>query len=275
MDQRLPCPVGLFSVPKSGVETQTEQLVPLIPAATGTPAYQRHGGGAVIGLWGFGFRSFDETACEAFFQFLKSEEGGDCTILAGVPNNWRSWEHGSEKERAQYRLLKEYIDIVQPWNVGRYKSPDGAKKHFANFFPEDIRWCRKHDKDYYPVIFPGFSWTNLKNGKSPINHIPRLGGRFLWTQGELVKKDKLDMTYIAMFDEVDEATAIFKCTNNPPVGRFVTYEEYPSDHYLRISGLIGKMMRGRSVSFPMTRPSRSEMTYEPMSVEEFYKETYP
>lgn len=32
--------------------------------------------------------------------------------------------------------------------------------------------------------------------------------------------------YLAMFDEIDEGTAFFKCTNTPPVGEssFITYE---------------------------------------------------
>jgi hypothetical protein len=36
-----------------------------------------------------------------------------------------------------------------------------------------------------------------------------------------------------MFDKVDEGTAIYKCTNDPPLGesKFVTYEGLPSDHY--------------------------------------------
>ncbi|MCU0787688.1 MAG: hypothetical protein MUC91_05785, partial [Verrucomicrobia bacterium] len=240
-----------------------------------TPAYQQHRGKPVIGLWGYGFRSFDEAACEGFFRFLKSDEGGNCTLLAGVPNDWRRWETGSEREQAQFRLLREYIDIVQPWNVGRYSTPAEAQQHQARLFPDDLEWCEQHGKDYYAVIFPGFSWTNLRGGKSPLNQIPRLGGRFLWSQAEGVRDYGMDMAYIAMFDEVDEGTAIFKCTNHPPAGRFVTYEGYPSDHYLKLSGLIGKMLRGEVVMFPETRPSRDEMTYIPMSPADYYEGPYP
>ena len=54
------------------------------------------------------------------------------------------------------------------------------------------------------------------------------------------------MLYQAMFDEMDEGTAIFKCTNDPPVGesRFVTEEGLPSDHYLWLTGQGGKLLRG-------------------------------
>src|SRR5438876_6476635 len=54
------------------------------------------------------------------------------------------------------------------------------------------------------------------------------------------------MIYVAMFDEMDEGTAIFKCTDDPPVGasRFLTLEGLPSDHYLWLTGLGGKVLRG-------------------------------
>ena len=55
------------------------------------------------------------------------------------------------------------------------------------------------------------------------------------------------MIYVAMFDEVDEGTAIFKCTNDTPVSetnRFVTYEGLPSDFYLRLTGEGAKLLRG-------------------------------
>jgi len=50
-----------------------------------------------------------------------------------------------------------------------------------------------------------------------------------------------------MFDEVDEGTAIFKCTNDPPVGesRFATYEGLETDHYLWLTGKLGGILRGK------------------------------
>ena len=52
--------------------------------------------------------------------------------------------------------------------------------------------------------------------------------------------------YQAMLDEVDEATAIFKVTNNPPPpgdSTFVTLEGLPSDHYLKLVGQGARMLR--------------------------------
>jgi hypothetical protein len=54
--------------------------------------------------------------------------------------------------------------------------------------------------------------------------------------------------YVAMFDEVDEGTAIFKCIEPPTpelARRFVGFEGLPSDHYLRLTGEIGRLLRGK------------------------------
>ncbi len=54
------------------------------------------------------------------------------------------------------------------------------------------------------------------------------------------------MLYIAMFDEVDEATAIFKCSNNPPTAggeQFLTLGGLPSNFYLRLAEQAGKLLR--------------------------------
>jgi hypothetical protein len=52
--------------------------------------------------------------------------------------------------------------------------------------------------------------------------------------------------YVAMFDEMDEGTCIFKVDNNPPSGggsSFLNYEGLPSDYYLWLTGNGTKMLR--------------------------------
>lgn len=212
---------------------------------TSDPAYLRHRGGPVISLWGYGFghRQFDAQAAEDLFAWLKRPENGACTIMLGVPNDWVTWKDDRR------RLLEKYATVISPWNVGRYNSPACADRHFEKHWPADLAWCKAHDRDYYAVAFPGFSWANLKPG-STLNQIPRRGGTFFWSQIEAVKRYGMNMVYVAMFDEVDEGTAIFKCTNNPPVGRFCTYDGLPSDFYLKLAGTAGRFLRGENVDVP-------------------------
>jgi hypothetical protein len=94
-------------------------------------------------------------------------------------------------------------------------------------------------------VFPGFSWHNLKN--APSGAIPRAKGLFYWGLMSTALQSGAKMIYVAMFDEINEGTAIFKCTNEPPVNqppaKFLTYEGLPSDHYLWLTGMAGKMLR--------------------------------
>ena len=76
---------------------------------------------------------------------------------------------------------------------------------------------------------------------------------------EAAKRAGASGLYIAMFDEMDDATAIFKTTGEPPVGasRFIAEPELPSDHYLWLSGVIGRMLRGEipaSAAMPERKP---------------------
>ena len=57
------------------------------------------------------------------------------------------------------------------------------------------------------------------------------------------------MVYVAMFDEVDEGTAIFKCVNDVPIGqksKFVTFEGLPGDFYLKMVGDATKLIRSET-----------------------------
>ena len=92
-----------------------------------------------------------------------------------------------------------------------------------------------------PVIFPGFRWKNLmatRDHPNTSNEIGRMKGKFFEAQGHALISAGVKMLYIAMFDEIDEGTAIFKCTNNPPVGAsdFGTFDGMPPDTYLRLAG---------------------------------------
>ena len=141
--------------------------------------------------------------------------------------------------------LVSKADIVSPWTVGRYTTPEQAASYAKKTMLPDIAWCKEHEKDYLPVVFPGFSWHN-QNPRFPVNSIPRQDGKFLWAQYAAAKTAGATMVYQAMFDEVDEGTAIYKCTNDVPVGetKFATFENLPSDFYLKLVGSASKMIRG-------------------------------
>ena len=98
---------------------------------------------------------------------------------------------------------------------------------------------------WIPVVYPGFSWDNLMRKPAGTTTISRRGGQFYWEQFYTAAQLKVRTVYVAMFDEADEGTAIFKVTSAPPTpGHFVGYEELPSDWYLRLTGEGGRMVRG-------------------------------
>jgi hypothetical protein len=83
-----------------------------------------------------------------------------------------------------------------------------------------------------------------------VDQIPRLGGRFLWSQAVAARAAGAKTLYVAMFDEIDEGTAIMKCGGPRPVGSFVDLSDVPSDHYLWLSGQAGRMLRGEIPASP-------------------------
>jgi hypothetical protein len=212
-------------------------------------AYLRHKGKPVVAVWGIGFndgRQYTLAECEQLVDFLKNDKDyGGFTVLLGVPTGWRTLNADSVHDLALHRIIRQG-DIISPWTVGRYRSLPGVAEHARQRWKKDLEWCRAEGKDYLPVVFPGFSWHN-QHPNAPVDEIPRLQGRFLWKQYVEATKAGATMIYQAMFDEMDEGTAIFKCTNDPPAGpsKFVTYEGLPSDHYLWLTGLGGQFLRGK------------------------------
>lgn len=233
------------------------------------PHYLHHDGKPLIAVWGVGFsgrikdRGYTIEECIDFVDFLQNDPkiGGNAVML-GVPYWWRGQFRDATNHPEFHDLLRS-ADIISPWSIGRVRTLDDIDERYEEALAPDIAWAERNGPDYLPVIFSGFSWVNLhrSRGKSELpeyESIPRLGGEFLWAQAASAKRAGAEMIYIAMFDEVDEATAIFKVTNDPPVNgangeRFISYgEDLPSDHYLWLAGEIGRMIAGES-------PVRREM----------------
>jgi hypothetical protein len=97
---------------------------------------------------------------------------------------------------------------------------------------------------FMPTIYPGFSWDNLMKTAPGKSLIPRLRGEFYWKQFAAAAALGVDTAFVAMFDEVDEGTAIFKVTNAPPrEAYFATLEGMPADWYLRLTGEGTRLIR--------------------------------
>ena len=203
--------------------------------------YVYHHGKPLVAVWGIGFndrRKYGYEQVKKIIDFLKSE---GCSILVGVPTHWRTLTIDAVSDTRLLELVKQ-ADIVHPWLVGRFDN--NTYEPYRKSIEEDIKWCKANGKDYMPVLFPGFSWHNMKKD-APQNMIPRLGGRFFWKQVKGAVDAGAESLYLAMFDEIDEGTAFFKCTNTPPVGEssFITYEGEAPDHYLWLAGEAAKYLR--------------------------------
>lgn len=218
---------------------------------TRDPAYLKHRGKPLLALWGCGFKDDKPRPSledwKKIIAFLKTDPAaGGVSIMLGVPSFWREQRRDALADPLLHELLQQ-ADVISPWTPGRYRSPAEAARHGSEVWQPDLAWCRARGIDYLPVAFPGFSWYNMKEGGAPFDAIPRLQGRFFWSQVVAAKRAGADMLYVAMFDEVDEATAIFKVTDQPPTAngvKFLTTEGLPSDHYLRLTGAAGKVIRG-------------------------------
>ena len=212
---------------------------------TKQPCGQFHQGKPLVALWGLGFDDRPPALKEWATLFADLKSTG-AAIMVGVPNHWRELKNDSHADPALHALIRQ-ADIISPWTVGRISHPREATEQARKVWAPDIAWCGHEKKAYLPVIFPGFSWSNLsalRGRNAPLDQIPRLGGRFLWAQAVAAREAGAKSLYVAMFDEIDEGTAIMKCGGPRPPGNFVDLSDVPTDHYLWLSGQAGRMLRG-------------------------------
>jgi hypothetical protein len=209
---------------------------------TAGPRYLTEGGKPVVQVWGFyrqsaGIQVTPELA-HRLIDFFKADGPYAAFLVGGGDWDWRRDE--------EWRKIVFRFDAYAPWNVGNFsKDADGVVHASLGWWEADKRACEEQGVLWLPVIYPGFSWDNLKRMPPGASTLPRRGGAFYWEQFHELAKLGVSGAYVAMFDEVDEGTAIFKVSNSPPSpGRFVTYEGLPSDRYLWLTGEGAKLLRG-------------------------------
>jgi hypothetical protein len=222
----------------------------------GTKTYLHHRGKPLVAIWGVGFpdRGYDIKnikLAELIDFFHNDPEYGGCSVMLGVPTFWRDLNADCRDEPYLHELIKK-CDIVMPWMVQRF-SPllHNDMWRYRDVIKADMKWCKENGVDYVPCVYPGFSWHNLSRFEfpddvKPVGSIPRQGGRFYWQLISTAIGAGADKLYVAMFDEVNEGTAIFKCTDKPPASdaaQFIAMDGMPSDHYLFLTGQASQILK--------------------------------
>ena len=205
----------------------------LMDRSAGQRYYLYHNGKPLIGLVSVGQNSAPYTIAQAQAIVDGLQEMG-FSIMLGVPAYWRSADGSGDvvNDPAIIDLIKD-ADIIMPWFVGAYDY-DGTVKttplgSFTNFFSnrivDDFAAAKSYGVEFCPLVFPGFSDRNMHPDHSVYD---RHSGDFYWQQIYKFINQGAKMLYVAMFDEIDEGTAIYKCLRKNEVPSNV----YSSDYYV-------------------------------------------
>lgn len=235
---------------------------------TASPRYLRRQGRPLLEIWGFGFagRKYpsDTAGARRLLDDLKSGRTGPAaSLIGGVPAHWRTHD-GDASDDASWDTVYRDFDVLSAWTVGRYSDDAGADAFLRDRVLPDMQAAKRWGIGYMPVIFPGFSAHNaylrsdfdgrllplIAPWRHPLDQIPRRCGTFYWQQIRNLVTAHATMLYVAMFDELDEGTAIFKIVRRPdglPRGaNLLALDDdckVPDDWYLRLTGRAGFYLR--------------------------------
>ena len=204
---------------------------------TSSDRYLHHRGLPLVSLWGYTVRD-DATAAQLaeMIEFFTNNPDPKyrASVKLGVTAKWY--------DKTEFHDSFKKAEVISPWFSGTTDYNRGQS------------WCDQNGVDYMPVVHPGFSWFNLKypEPSSNPNRNPREGGKFLWDEVNDVIPVSVKSVYIAMYDEIDEGTAMFKLAENddmiPREGYWLPLDEdgfvLPSDWYLRAASQATQVVRG-------------------------------
>ena len=212
---------------------QLIQKYNLMDRSAGQRYFLYHNGKPLIGIVSVGQNSAPYTISQAQ-EIVDGLQDMGFSIMLGVPAYWRSADGSGDvvNDPAITALVKD-VDIIMPWFVGVYdydgSVPNTPWGSFDNFFSkriiDDFDAADQYGVEFCPLVFPGFSDRNMH----PDHYVyDRHSGDFYWQQIYRFINQGAEMLYVAMFDEIDEGTAIYKCLRKNEVPS----NEYSSDYYV-------------------------------------------
>ncbi|BDI32041.1 lectin [Capsulimonas corticalis] len=211
---------------------------------TSSSAYAKQNGKPVVCLWGLGYTWFGLSPTDglSLVNWFKNQ---GCYVIGGVPGQWRT---GTGDSRPDYATVYNTCNMVMAWAVGRV-----VDSTYQPWVSGDLAYCNANGMDYQPDAYPGTSFYNTNGPSSPKNQYPRNHGDFMWSQFAAMRNAGASSVYISMFDEMNEATSIFKCAEDssmiPANNWFLTLDadgvHVSSDYYLRLTCDGGKMIKGQ------------------------------
>ena len=227
---------------------------------TQSSSYLHEKGLPMVELWGIGIPGSDNLSAANVMDLLSFFQANPdpkyrATVIGGTGSYWRTGT-GDAQSGTEWAKAYRTFDFINPWAVGRFGSHfvSEGQTYLQNVTIPDIQETQKLGIGYMPVIWPGFSWTNLMSNRgstAPSNAIARACGSFLWSQAINAISAGASQIQIAMFDEVDEGTAMYKLV---PESKFFPSDlnllgldadgcTLNSDYYLRLGSAVGSALR--------------------------------
>ncbi len=216
--------------------------------------YLQHRGRPVVGIWGFGFVGRPGTPDHAN-QMLDFFSAQDVVVMGGVPARWRLGVVDSQSG-PEWSAVYRRFDLISPWTVDRYHNLAQMRRYERDILRADVAAAANFGAAVAPVVYPGYSNHNVRKVEDPnepppsLNSVPRRRGQFWWSQVQSFQRLGAPFIYGAMFDELNEGTAMLKFTEDRarvPVGPALltvdTGEDGASpDHYLRLAGMANRFL---------------------------------
>jgi hypothetical protein len=204
---------------------------------TASEQYLKEGGRPVVSIFGIGLTSRAQATPSQSLQLIRWLQAQGLYVIGSGPYYWRV---GGRDAAKGFDEVHAAFDAIMPWAVGRYNSVGDFYTKLPTM-EADVKLTSGRRQGYAPVAYPGYSYRDTNK----FNSIKRSAGLFFRAQIDAyLNVSGVTFYYIAMFDEVQEGTAIYKIAANEAesaAGRpFVTASmdgvKCPGDLYLTIAG---------------------------------------